>query len=167
MVHWLGIILPAEAASVAVSPSELLVPLWSHRQKIREWTREPHSTAGQLETERRRELMALAAVVPTHKTTLTEPQHRQHPQFTWQHLPVTMPSVLWHCWLGIGKSIQSIKNWVMRWLHGYLSGSRYKWFADGPADAIATPITSCFIKVHTCLTFLVATHPEMSLKRDS
>jgi len=31
------------------------------------------------------------------------------------------------------------KNWVVRCWHGYLSGTRCKWFAYGPADATATP----------------------------
>jgi len=47
-----------------------------------------------------------------------------------------MPSVLWQCWLDVGKSIRPVKNWVMRCWHGYLSGAR-KWFAYGPADATA------------------------------
>jgi len=33
----------------------------------------------------------------------------------------TLPSVLWHRWLGIRKSIQPVKNWVMRCWCGYLS----------------------------------------------
>ena len=32
----------------------------------------------------------------------------------------------------------SCKKWVVRYWHGYLSGSRCKWFAYGPADATAT-----------------------------
>ena len=31
-----------------------------------------------------------------------------------------MPSVLWHCWLGVRKSIRPIKMWVMRCWRGYL-----------------------------------------------
>jgi len=31
------------------------------------------------------------------------------------------------------------KNWEVRYWHGYLSAARCKWFACGPADAIATP----------------------------
>jgi len=50
-----------------------------------------------------------------------------------------VPSVHWHCWLGGRKSIRPVKNWVMRCLHGYLSGAKCKWFAYGPADATATP----------------------------
>jgi len=46
-------------------------------------------------------------------------------------------SMLWHCWLGVGKSIWPVKNWVMRCGHGYLSGAWCKWFAYGPGDATA------------------------------
>jgi len=52
-----------------------------------------------------------------------------------------MPSVLWHCSLGVDKSIQPVKtsDRMMRCWRGYLSGVRCKWFACGPADAIAIP----------------------------
>ena len=50
-----------------------------------------------------------------------------------------LPSVLWHCWLGVRKSIWPARKWVMRCWHGYLSGQRCKWFACGPADVTATP----------------------------
>jgi len=60
------------------------------------------------------------------------------------------PSVLWHCWLGIRKSILPVKNWVGCW-HGYLSGVRFKWFAYGPADAIATPSSLASLKSRMAL----------------
>jgi len=50
-----------------------------------------------------------------------------------------MPSVLWHCLLGVRKSIRPVNNWVMRCWHSYLSGARCKWSAYGPDDATATP----------------------------
>ena len=37
--------------------------------------------------------------------------------------------MLWHCRLGIRKSIRPVKNWVMRCLCGYLSGVRCRLFA--------------------------------------
>jgi len=46
--------------------------------------------------------------------------------------------MLWHCWFNLRKSIRPVINWVMRCCRGYLSGVRWKWFAYGPADAIAT-----------------------------
>ena len=48
-----------------------------------------------------------------------------------------LPSVLWHCWLGIRKSIQPVKNWMMRCWCGFLNGARWRLFAYGPADATA------------------------------
>jgi len=53
-------------------------------------------------------------------------------------LATFLPSVLWHCWLDIRKSIRPVKNWVMRCWRGYISGVTCKWFACGPADATAT-----------------------------
>jgi len=47
-------------------------------------------------------------------------------------------SMLSHCWLGIRKSIRPVKNWVMGYWRGYMSGVWCKWFAYGPADATAT-----------------------------
>ena len=52
----------------------------------------------------------------------------------------------WHCWLGVRKSIQSVKNWVMRCWRGYLSAARCKSFAYGPADATATPSSLATLK---------------------
>jgi len=38
------------------------------------------------------------------------------------------------------------KHWVIRCWHGYLSGSRCKWFAYGPTDATATPSSLASLK---------------------
>jgi len=38
------------------------------------------------------------------------------------------------------------KNWVMGYWHGYLSEVRCKWFANGPADTIATPSALASLK---------------------
>ena len=38
------------------------------------------------------------------------------------------------------------KNWVVGYWHGYLSRARCKWFAYGPADAIATPSSLAPVK---------------------
>ena len=48
-----------------------------------------------------------------------------------------VPSVLWHCWFGIRKSIRPVKNWVMKCWCGYLTGVRCRLFAYGPANATA------------------------------
>ena len=56
-----------------------------------------------------------------------------------------LPAVLWHCWLGVRKSIRPVKNWVMRCWCGYLSGARCILFEYGLlADATASrnPIIS-------------------------
>ena len=56
---------------------------------------------------------------------------------------LVMPSVLWHCWLGINPtSTRPVKIEC-----GYLSGARWGLFAYGPADATASqnPIISCLI----------------------
>jgi len=39
-----------------------------------------------------------------------------------RNIGYTMPSVLWHCWLGSRKGIRLVKYWVVWCWHGYLSG---------------------------------------------
>ena len=48
-----------------------------------------------------------------------------------------VPSVLWRCWLGGRKGIRPVKNRVVGYWCGYLSGARCR-LAYGPADATAT-----------------------------
>ena len=48
-----------------------------------------------------------------------------------------IPSVLWRCLLGGRKSIRPVKNWVVGWWNGYLSGARCR-LAYCPADTTAT-----------------------------
>jgi len=45
------------------------------------------------------------------------------------------------------------KNSVMGCWHGYLSEARCKWFAYGPADAIATPSSLALLKSRMVLPF--------------
>jgi len=71
-------------------------------------------------------------------------------------------SVLWHCWLGVRKSIRSVKNWVMRCWRGCLSGARWKWFVYGQADATATP--SSLSSLQSRMGFLSAGLPSLSWK---
>jgi len=33
-----------------------------------------------------------------------------------------LPSVLWHCWLDVRKSIRPVKSWMVRRWQGCLSG---------------------------------------------
>ena len=49
-----------------------------------------------------------------------------------------LPSVLWHCWLSVRKSILPVKNRVMRCWCSYLSGVRCRLLAYGPADGLQT-----------------------------
>ena len=70
-------------------------------------------------------------------------------------------SVLWHCWLGVRKSIQPVKTWVMRsWC-----GARCKWFACGPADAAATSSSLASLKSRMVFTFLVPAYPVCPWKQ--
>jgi len=59
-----------------------------------------------------------------------------------------VPSVLWCCWLSGRKGIRPVKTewWGTPYWHGYLSGARCKWFAYGPADATATPLSLVPVK---------------------
>ena len=57
-----------------------------------------------------------------------------------------MPSVLWCSSLYGKKGIRSLKNWVMRCWRGYLFRARVKWFANGPADATAAPLSLASVK---------------------
>ena len=63
-----------------------------------------------------------------------------------------MPSVLWCCWLGGRKGIRPVKTWVVRCWHGYLSGTKCKWLAYGPADTTATQ-SSLLQKTQNGLSF--------------
>jgi len=48
--------------------------------------------------------------------------------------------------VGIRKSIRPVKNWVVRYWHGYLSEVRWDLFAYGPFDAVATPLSLASLK---------------------
>ena len=66
--------------------------------------------------------------------------------------------MLWRCCLGDRNGIRPVKNRVVRYWLGCLSGAWCKWFAYGPADATSTPsylapITSIMF------TFLVPAYP--------
>jgi len=52
-------------------------------------------------------------------------------------LGMSMPSVLWRCWLRGRKGIRPVKNWAVGCWCGYLSGARCR-LAYGPADATTT-----------------------------
>ena len=80
---------------------------------------------------------------------------------------VTVPSVLWRCWLGGRKGIRPVKNWVVRCWRGYLSGARCRLHT---AQLMPLPLSvSCFSKIQIGFTFLVPVHPgspgERAVKR--
>ena len=56
---------------------------------------------------------------------------------SWTLVKSLQPSVLWCCWLGGRKGIRPVKNRVVGYWRGYLSGARCR-LAYGPADATAT-----------------------------
>ena len=61
-----------------------------------------------------------------------------------------VPLVLWHCRLGVRKSIWPVKK-VMRCWCGYLSGATCRLFAYGPLSS-QKPIMSCLINIQNVLT---------------
>jgi len=81
-------------------------------------------------------------------------QQQQQPAFT-AIIQVSLPSVLWRCWLGSRKGIRPIKNWVVGCWHGYLSGARCR-LAYGLMPLSLT--VSCFSKIQISFTFLVLAH---------
>jgi len=64
---------------------------------------------------------------------------------------LTVPSVLWRCWLGGRKGIWPVKNWVVGCWRGYMSGSRGR-FAYGPVMQLSITI-SCSSKSRLVLPF--------------
>jgi len=71
-----------------------------------------------------------------------------------------LPSVLWHCWLAVRKSIRKVKIQRRCWC-GNLSEARSRLFAYGPAYSTASqvPIVSWLILIQTGFTFLVLAYP--------
>ena len=45
---------------------------------------------------------------------------------------IQLPSMVWSCCLGVTKCIGPVKNWVMRYWHGYLAETNFWCFACGP-----------------------------------
>jgi len=71
--------------------------------------------------------------------------------FTQYFLQCLLNSVLWHCWLGVRKSIQPVKDWVMRSWRGYLSGVRYNWFAYGKEGVKQSSVLHSTVKAYSNL----------------
>jgi len=65
---------------------------------------------------------------------------------------IILLSVLWRCWLGGRKGIRPVKNRVVGYWRGYLSGARCR-LAYGPADATATHLSLASVKSRLVLPF--------------
>jgi len=82
--------------------------------------------------------------------------------FCWLHysrLQCFLPSVLWHCWLGVRKSIQHVKKLsdeVLAWLSVC---SEMVMICIWSSWCHCHPIISCFVKIQIGLTFLLPTYP--------
>jgi len=63
-----------------------------------------------------------------------------------------MPSVIWHRWLGIRKSIWPVKKLSDEVLAWYMSGASCKWYAYGPADVTGTPSSLASLKSRLVFT---------------
>ena len=75
-----------------------------------------------------------------------------------QGTDMTLPSVLWRCWLASRKGIWPVKNWVV----GAGVVICLEWGADlHMAQLMPLPLTvSCFSKIQIGFTFLVLAHPD-------
>ena len=71
----------------------------------------------------------------SHITSLLRHDIASH-RFSYDYM-ISLPLLLWYCWLSDRKGVRPVKNWVVGCWHGYLSGARWR-FAHGPADATAT-----------------------------
>jgi len=69
------------------------------------------------------------------------------------------PSLLWHCWLGLRKSIWAVKKMsdkVLAWLSVW---SEVQVICIWSSWCHCHPIISCFIKIQIGLNFLVSAYP--------
>ena len=71
----------------------------------------------------------------------------------WQ---TSMPSVLWHGWLGGRKGIRPVKNWVVCW-RGYLSGAMCRFAYMAQLMPLLLTV-SCFSKIQIVFNILVPAH---------
>ena len=69
---------------------------------------------------------------------------------------ISLPSVLWCCWLGGRKGTEPAKHWVVGCWRGYLSGARCRLAYGSAAQLMPLPLTvSCVSKIQTGFTFLL------------
>jgi len=73
--------------------------------------------------------------------------------------------VLWHCWLGVRKSIRSVK--IEWWGVGVVicleRGADCLYMGPPDATASKNPVISCLIQIQTGFTFLVPAYPVCHL----
>ena len=82
--------------------------------------------------------------------------------FLWLVNACFLPSVLWRCWLGGRKGIWPVKNWVVEYWRGYLTGGANLHMAQ----RMPLPLTvSCFSKIQIGFSFLVPAHLGSPRKR--
>jgi len=74
--------------------------------------------------------------------------------------PCKCPSVRWHCWLGVRKSIRPVIGVVTVWSKLQMICIWSSW-----CHCQCHPIISCFIKIQIDLTFLVPAYPGCLKKR--
>jgi len=74
-------------------------------------------------------------------------------------MSVTLPSVLWHCWLGVMKSIRPVNKLsdeVLAWLSVW---TEVQMICIWSSWCRCHPIISCSNKIQNSLTFLVPAYP--------
>ena len=106
----------------------------------------------------------LFAYGPADATAIPKPYRLlPHSNLDWFYLSV--PSVLWHCWLGGRKGIRPVKIWVVGCWRGYLSRARCR-LAYDPADATAIPKLYLLPHLNPDWLYLSGTGlPRLSWKR--
>jgi len=74
---------------------------------------------------------------------------------------LNLQNLPWYCWLGMKKSIWSIKSWVVRYWHGYLSVQMSGIWSSWCHCHL---IISCFTEIQNRLTFPGAGLPTLFWK---
>ena len=64
------------------------------------------------------------------------------------HIPITFPSVLWHCWLGDRKGIRPVKSWVLvcswwRFDWSFACSNCHYWLCGDDNSKIIFIVLSC------------------------
>jgi len=78
-------------------------------------------------------------VLPTGQPAMEKSPTGSHPFFVHQLTPEGLPSLLWHCWLGVRKSIWPVKNWVIKCWHCCMSRVSCKRFLASLKSRMVLP----------------------------